>query len=121
MITGVVLFALVSHFVVLPNATKSGHLFTPGTSRILLAISLASCGLSFLLLKAMPRRSAEQTADEFWGTAAPFAIRVWAPLEGASLAAVVDYSHGGGAASIAVALLAVALFLLLNPSYLESR
>jgi len=120
MITGIVLFALVAHFVLLPSSAKKGP-FTPEVSRILLGLALGACGLALLLLRRVPRRSADESADTFWRTAAPLAMRVWAPLEGASLAAVVDYSHGGGPASIAVGLLAVALFLVLNPSYLERR
>ena len=120
MITGVVLFALVAHFVLLPNTTESNR-FDPVVSRGALVGALVLVGVSLLLFRMMPRRSADESAETFWRTAAPRAMIVWAPLEGASLIAVIVYSHGGGLQSVAVGLLAVSLFLLLNPSYFERR
>ena len=120
MVTGIVLFALVAHFILLPGNTESSQ-FDPTVARGALAVALALCGLSLLLLRGVPRRSADDSAETFWRTAAPRAMPVWAALEGAGLAAVVIYSQSGRPESIAVALLAVALYLLINPSYLERR
>jgi len=120
LIIGIVLYALVAHFIVLPGHTESSQ-FDPTLAHGVLAVALALCGLSLLLLRGVPRRSADDSAETFWKSAAPLAMRVWAPLEGASLASVVVYSLSGRPESIAVGLLALALYLLLNPSYLERR
>lgn len=120
MVAGVLLFALVAHFILLPNTTESTR-FDPTISRGALAMALVLIGVSLLLFRGMPRRSPDDSVETFWRTAASRAMTVWAPLEGASLVAVVVYSRGAGAEAIVVGLLAVALFLLLNPSYFERR
>jgi len=120
LLAGVVLFALVAHFVLRPTMAQSGQLRS-GMSGVLLGLSIVACGFALLLLRAMPRRSANESTEEFWRTAAPRALQMWAPLEGASLLAVYVYAHTGTTAAIAIVVLAVLLFLLLNPSYLEGQ
>src|SRR2546423_4796971 len=70
MVTGIVLFALVAHFILLPGNTESSQ-FDPTVARGALAAALALCGLSLLLLRGVPRRSADDSAETFWRTAAP--------------------------------------------------
>jgi len=120
LIVGIILFALVAHFIMLPGNSRASQ-FDPTVARGALAVALVLCGLALLLLRGVPRRSAADSPETFWKRAAPMAMRVWAPLEGASLCSVVVYSLSGRLESVAVGLLAVALYLLLNPSYLERR
>ena len=119
MCAGLILFALVAHFVLLPNASGTGNLasITP----ILLAVSLAGCVVSIFLSTRVPRLTSGESADSFWKRAGPPALIVWAFLEGAGLLAIVLYSHTGSRAAISVAAVAVLAFVLLNPAYFEGR
>jgi hypothetical protein len=116
---GVILFAIVAHFVLLPKASGSGNLasITP----VLLALSLAGCVASIFLSTRVPRPASAEPADSFWQRAGQPALIVWALLEGAALLALVLYSHTGSRAAIATAAVAVFVFVLLNPAYFEGR
>jgi hypothetical protein len=120
MVTGVILFALVMHFVVRPGMVDSGDfpaVALPG----LLSLSLAGCGLSLLLRRRVPQRGSDESADLFWTKAATPALLTWAPLDAACLVAVLTYALTGSQSAIAVAAVAVLLFAALNPAYLERR
>jgi hypothetical protein len=119
MCAGMILFAIVAHFVMLPKASASGNLasITP----ILLALSLAGCVVAIFLSTRLPRPASGESADSFWKRAGPPALIAWAFLEGAGLLAIVLYSHTGSRAAISVAGVAILVFVLLNPAYFERR
>ena len=120
MVTGLLLFALVGHFVLRPTMANSGDL-PPVMLRAFLGVALGACALSLLLRRRIPPRSSDESVDLFWTTAATPALLTWAPLEGASLLAVFLYARTGAPPTIAVAAVAVLLFVALNPAHLERR
>jgi len=119
MVVGVILFAIVSHFVLVPKANPAGGLapLVP----ILLGLSLAACVLGILLSTRVPRMSGGEAAQTFWLKAGPRAMIPWALLEGAALLAVVVYSQTASRAAIAIAAIDVIIFGLMNPGYFERR
>jgi hypothetical protein len=119
-IAGVVLFALVSHFVLRPSMAGSPTLpaFVPA---LLVGLSLAALGSSFLLGKRIPRRSSEESASLYWATAATPALLTWTPLEAAGLLGVFVYALTGSPAVLGIAAVAVICMAILNPGYLERR
>jgi hypothetical protein len=119
LVTGVLLFAIVGHFVLKPTSADSAGLTPNG--RVLLGLSLGACVLSLLLRGRVPKRSSDESADLFWSVAGPYAMRVWAPLEAASLLAVLIYTRSRSIAAVAVAAVALLLFVVLNPGYFERR
>jgi hypothetical protein len=120
MVTGALLFAVVSHFVLRPTMATAGNL-PPLVLRSLLGLALGACALSLLLRRRIPQRSSDVSSDLYWMTAAGPALMTWAPLELASLLAVVLYARTGAPSAIAVAGIAVALFVVLNPAHFERR
>src|SRR5688500_17166903 len=86
MVTGVLLFAIVGHFLLRPGMADSGDL-PPVMLRALLGVALGACALSLLLRRRVPQRSSDESVDLFWTTATTPALLTWAPLEGASLLA----------------------------------
>ena len=120
LVTGVILFALVAHFVILPAATTSGE-FPAVVARLLLGLSLGAMVLALLLRRRVPQRQTDESADLFWTAAATPAVIVWAPLEAASLLGVFVYSRTGSVPAIAVAAVAILLLVVMNPAYLERR
>lgn len=120
MITGVLLFALVSHFVLRRTVAGAGS-FSPNVVSALLGLAFVLCGASLLLLQRMPRRSTDESADLFWVRGSAPAIVTWAPVEGASLLAVFLYGQTGSPVAIVVAAIALVIFLRLNPAFLERR
>ena len=119
LVAGVLLFAIVGHFALKPSSADSAGLTL--NNRVLLGLSLGACVLSLLLQGRVPKRSSDESADSFWSVAGPYAMRVWAPLEAASLLAVLDYTRTRSIAAVAVAAVALLLFLVLNPGYFEGR
>jgi hypothetical protein len=120
MVAGILLFAIVSQFVLKPISADSGGL-APARVRLLLGLSLGACVLSLLLLGRVPKRSTDASADLFWSTAGPYAMRVWGALEAASLLAVFVYARTRSIQAVAVAAVALLLFIVLNPGYFEGR
>jgi hypothetical protein len=57
----------------------------------------------------------------YWVTAAPPAMRMWMPLEAASLLAVYLYARTGDPITVSVAAVAVLLFVVLNPVFLQRQ
>lgn len=123
MVTGVLLFAVVSHVFLRPamaTMANSGDL-PPIMLRTLLGVALGACALSLVLRRRVPQRSSDESVNLYWTTAATPALLTWAPLEGASLLAIFLYARTGAQTSIAVAAIAVLLFVVLNPAHLEKR
>jgi hypothetical protein len=120
MVTGVLLFALVGHFVLRPVMARDEQL-SPALLRTLVGVALAACALSLVLRRNVPRRPGDESTDFYWTTAAPRAMRMWMPLEGASLLAVYLYARTGAHIPLAVAAVAVSLFVVLNPAFLERQ
>ena len=120
MVTGVLLFAVVGHFVLRPAMANSGDL-PPIMLGTLLGVALGACALSLVLRRRVPQRSSDESVNLYWATAATPALLTWAAVEGASLLAIFLYARTGAQATIAVAVIAVLLFVALNPAYLERR
>jgi hypothetical protein len=121
LVTGVLLFGLVGHFVMRPSLTAGSSEFPPALLPGLLGVALAVCVLSLVLRRRIPRRPADESADLFWVKAVAPAMITWASLEAASLLSIFLYVRTGSPAAIAVAALAVALFVVFNPANLERR
>jgi hypothetical protein len=119
LVAGVLLFAIVGRFALKPTSADSWGL--PLNNRVLLGVSLGACVLSLLLRGRVPKRSSDESADLFWSVAGPYAMRAWAPLEAASLLAVLVYTRSRSIAAVAVAAVALLLFVVLNPGYFERR
>ena len=120
MAVGVLLFAVIAHFVLVPGLESSRDL-APVMLRALLGVALAACGLSLVLRRRVPRRSSDESVDLFWTKAAQPALLSWAPLEGASLFAIVLYSQTGAYVTLAVTAGVLFLFVALSPAFLERR
>lgn len=120
LVTGVLLFAVVGYFVFSPNDARLGRL-APVTVGVLLGLSLGACALSLLLRRRVPKRSIDESVDLFWRAAGPPAMLVWMPLEAASLLAVFVAARTRSIPAVAVAAVAVLLFIVLSPGYLEGR
>ena len=119
MAAGVIMFAIIAHFVLVPKASPEGGL--AGVIPILLGLALALCVVAILLSTRVPRPADEDTANSFWKAAGSQALIAWALLEGAGLLAVVLYSITASRAAIAIAGVAVFILVLLNPRYFEGR
>jgi hypothetical protein len=118
LVTGIVLFFVVVQFVLKP-AMATTKALAPMLVNGLLCVALVACALALVLRRRVPQRSRDESADLFWTRAATPALRTWALLEGASLLTVYLYARSGGPAPIGVALVAITLFIVFNPSYLE--
>jgi hypothetical protein len=118
MVTGVLLLAAVGHFVLRPTMANSGDL-PPSMLRTFLGVALGACALSLVLRRRVPQRSTDESVDLYWTKAASPALLTWAPLEAASLLAIYLYARTGAQSTIAVAAVAVLLFVALNPARFE--
>ena len=116
---GALVFALVGHFVLRPAMADSG--LPPLVPRLLLGAAIGAGALSFLLRKRVPRRPPDASADLFWATAATWALLTWASLEAATVLAVLAYALASSQHAAAVATVAMILFAVTNPAYLERR
>ena len=114
MIAGLILFAVVAHFVMKPSMASPDSV-APPELRALVALALLACALSLPLRRRIPKRPSDQSADLFWATAATPALLTWAILEGASLLSIVLYAFTGEPLAMGPAVIAILIFLLLNP------
>jgi hypothetical protein len=119
MAAGVIMFAFVAHFIMLPKANITGNLNS--LVPVMLLIALGLCGVSGLLMQRVPRPSEGETAGAFWLRAAQPALVTWTPLEMAALGSVVVHSQTGSTAALVVAGVAILIFVLLRPAYFEQR
>jgi len=119
LISGIILYAIVAQFFLLPKANTSGNLATMIPT--LLAVALALCAVPMLLKNRVPRPSEGESPSAFWLRAASPALVTWTPLEAGALLCVTLYAQTGSKAAIAVAALAVLIMLLLRPGYFEER
>lgn len=119
LISGVVLYALVAHFVLVRDARPDGglHALIPA----ILGVMLALCAAGLLLSRRVPQPVSGESADSFWTKASSPALVAWTPIEAAGLLGVTTYAQTASAAAIAVAALALLVFVLLNPGYFEGR
>jgi len=120
LVTGVLLFAIVGHFVLKPVSADSVGL-APAMVPLLLGLSLGAGALSLPLQRRVPKRSTDESADLFWRTAGTPAMLVWAALDAAGLLAVFVYARTRSIAAVAVAAVALLIFIVLNPGYFERR
>jgi hypothetical protein len=120
LITGVLLFSLVAHFVMRPAVVDGGP-FSPSVVQMLLGVALALCALSFVLRRLVPRRATDESVDLYWARASAQALTTWAIAEGAGLISVFVYGQTGSPSAIGVAAIALVCYLLHNPASLEQR
>lgn len=120
LVTGVILFALVSHFL-LRRSLADAPLLSPDLLRILLGLAVVALAASLVLRRRVPRRRSDVSADLFWTTAMTPALIMWWAIEMASLLSVFLYARTGSQAAIGVAAVAVVLFVIQNPRHLERR
>jgi hypothetical protein len=120
MVTGVILFALVAHFIMLPKAPT----ISPIPSILLSylpAVSLAGCALALVLRRYVPRRASDESADRYWMRAMAPAMLVWSATEVVCIMNVVVYSQSGSPTAAVLGAIATALFVYLNPKTLQRR
>ena len=118
MIGGILLFAFICHFLLRPLLVGD-ELIPPRVALVLLGVSLAVGAIALFLRTRVPRRSTADSPDLFWSTATMPALVTWALLEGAAMLALFVYAATSSVAALAIAGVAVLLYALLNPWYLE--
>jgi len=118
LISGVVMFGIVVQFVLKRSWIRSAWM-SPLIVNVLLALAVAAGATALVFRRAVPRRSTNESSDQFWAKAATPALRMWALVELMSLLAVILYLQGGSPATIAIAFVGVLLFVALNPGSLE--
>ena len=120
LLTGVLLFAIVGHFLLRP--TLSGGTALPSALVAgLLGLCLVLFIVALMLVKRVPRRSSDASLDLFWSTAVTPAMIAWVPLQAAGLIAVFLYAETGSSPAIAIAAVAVVLMAVLRPRHFERR
>jgi NhaP-type Na+/H+ or K+/H+ antiporter len=115
---GIVLFALVTHFVVRPNRSDLPQLPMKVVWAII-AGSVAVSAVSVVLRRRVPRRNTNESADLFWSTATAPALITWMPLEAGGLLGVIAYMLSGAPLAWLAVGIALAGFLAFNPASLE--
>ena len=115
---GVLLFALVVRFLILPRGGPAGAL-PPTVVNVLLTASLVICAGAFVVRQRVPRRSSSDSADRFWQSAMTPAMMTWAVADGAALLAIVTYMLTGASTALGVGALDWLAMIALNPWYLE--
>jgi hypothetical protein len=115
---GIILFAIVAHFVIRPSRAMITDL-PPAVIGVALGISLAASGVSVVMRRRVPRRNTDESADLFWTTASLPALLTWAPLEGGALLGIVVYLITDVPAALVVAGIALAGLIAFNPARLE--
>ena len=120
MLTGLLLFGLVTHFLLRGKLADTFEISTD-MLHVLLGVALASCALSLLLRRRVPRRATDQSKDLFWPKATGPALVMWLSLEGPCLLAIWLYGCTGSQSALGVAAIAAVLFVILNPAYLERQ
>ena len=119
MVIGLILFVIVCHFLLVTKANGAWGLAP--LAPLLLGLSIASCVAGILVSYRMPRLLNGESMQEYWLKAFSKALIPWALLEGAALLAIVVYWRTGSRAAIAVGVVVIVIFALLNPRYFEQR
>ena len=120
LITGTVLFAIVSQLWLRPAMADLGE-FAPSLVRLLLGVAVALCAASLFFRGRVPRKSGDESADRFWSRATAPAMITWSLANGAGLLSVLAYAKSGDIAAIGVAAIAVVLLASLHPGFFERR
>jgi hypothetical protein len=115
---GVLLFGAGVYFALRPNLASAA---APPAALIsaLIGFSVVACASSLVMLRRVPRRSTDESANLFWTRATTPALVTWALVEGGSLMAIVAYVLSGSVAALAVAGVGLAGLIALNPRYIE--
>jgi hypothetical protein len=115
---GIVLFALVVHFVVRPARPDLAQL--PATAIWgILAVSLLASAVSVVLRRRVPAPNANEPSDLFWSKASQPALITWMPLEAGGLLGAVAYMLSGTPVAWLAVGIALAGFLAFRPASLE--
>ena len=118
LIAGVVIFGVLTYFVIRPAQPEKA--LPPTVHSVLLALSLTASAIAFFVMRGkIPRRSSDVSPDLYWTSAYSAAMMTWAPLEAGGLLGIVAYMLYGSALSLTVAGIAVAGMIVLNPGRLE--
>ena len=120
MISGVVILGVLVQTILRKNATDFPPLPTILVS-VIPILSVVLCAAALLLRQIVPRRPSDASADLFWSKALAPAMIVWAVVEAAALVGIVGYWLGGSKPALGAAVVALAVFVFLNPRGLEAR
>ena len=118
LISGVLMFGIVVQFVLKPKWIRPAWM-SPVIVNVLLGTAVVVGATALAFRRGVPRRSTNESTDEFWAKAATPALRMWALVELMCLLAVIVYLQSGSPASIGIAVVGVLLFVALNPGSLE--
>jgi len=118
LISGVLMFGIVVQFILKRSWVRPAWM-SPLILNVLLGISVAAGAAALAFRRGVPRRSTNESADQFWAKAATPALRMWALVELMCLLAVILYLQSGSPAAIGIAVAGVLLFVALNPGSLE--
>lgn len=117
LVTGCVLFVLVTHFLVLPNRTDR---LPPNVIYALLGGAALAIALSFAVLRPrVPLRSTDESADLYWSRASAPALIAWSAAEGGALLSIVAYMLSGSGIAIGASVLSIAVLVALHPRTFE--
>jgi hypothetical protein len=120
LVLGVILVGVVFFFVlrtIPPSFPRASIL-----SFVTAGLGLGNLAAALALFRSkIPRRSADQTPDDYWTSAEArgIAIVTWAIIEGGGLVAWVGYLLTGTPVPAGVGVLAIAALILVRPSRLE--
>lgn len=117
LVTGCVIFAIVAHFVVLPDRVDK---VPPNVIYALLGAAAVAVTLSFAVLRPrVPLKSTDESADLYWSRASAPALIAWSGAEGGALLSIVAYMLSGSPIAMGVAALAITALVALHPRMLE--
>ena len=117
LVTGVVLFLLVTHFGVRP-APAASEPFAPVN---VVALAIIVLGIASMLRRRIPKRAGDESPDAYWMRATAPAIVSWTPLELGSLLAIAAYSQTGSMLALMMGAFGAATLAAVNPGSLERR
>jgi hypothetical protein len=117
LVTGCVLFVLVTHFLVLPNRADR---LPPNVIYALLGGAALAVVLSFAVLRPrVPLKSTDESADLYWSRASVPALIAWSAAEAGALLSIVAYLLSGSGIALGASAFAIAALVALHPRALE--
>lgn len=117
LVTGCVLFVLVTHFLVLPNRADRVPL---NVTYALLGAAALAVVLSFAVLRPrVPLKSTDESADLYWSRASAPALIAWSVAEAGALLSIVAYLLSGSGIAMGASALAIAALVGLHPRTFE--